>query len=161
MLFRLIQFLVQKLHCVYSLGRQLAAKIIKVSIYTQKGSGISNGFLSTESKILLVREIFLNKNLLLLQPFTGATMGTGGSSARLEYLVWDQGVAGSNPVLPTLTKIKFYQNLQNQSFEGFFMHISYQKTRKKIKTLVSYPVSQNSMWIGLIFNPHLKSGELF
>lgn len=30
--------------------------------------------------------------------------GSGGSSARLEYLVWDQGVAGSNPVLPTNRK---------------------------------------------------------
>jgi hypothetical protein len=30
------------------------------------------------------------------------TLSSGGSSARLEYLVWDQGVAGSNPVLPTL-----------------------------------------------------------
>ena len=71
MLFRLIQFLVQKSHCVYSLGRQLAAKIIKVSIYTQKGSGISNGFYRRNLKILLVREIFLNKNFLLLQPFIG------------------------------------------------------------------------------------------
>jgi hypothetical protein len=49
-------------------------------------------------------------------------MSAGGSSARLEYVVWDHGVAGSNPVLPTLEKIKFHQNLQINYLKVFYAH---------------------------------------
>ena len=70
---------------------------------------------------------------------------SGCGSVWLEYLVWDQGVAGSNPVTPTL----FYRlrMLVNTAFRAFLL---FEKTVSFRDFAVSFEVIRELRFISQI-----------
>ena len=82
-------------------------------------------------------------NLLHLRSQLKKERGTGGSSARLEYLVWDQGVAGSNPVLPTEIFANASKACKKSLIYKLFCFFPYQIVAKNIKSCANNKVNWN------------------
>ena|GEM_PF-19144 len=86
-------------------------------------------------------------NLLHLRSQLKKERGTGGSSARLEYLVWDQGVAGSNPVLPTEIFANASKACKKSLIYKLFCFFPYQIVAKNIKCRVNKKVNRFANYI--------------